>query len=747
MIDSKSTALSREFRLQKVVSPSQDLEDFPEIGGHKFREAYLAVFLDYKANQVFLINLHSTAKFPICVPLDELCNAIDRCDLELSDLGLDTRVTLPEEQLPEGYIKKMNLRFRDIETLVRDLSTTLRSSYGDGIFEEAMKRSGRSRQYIYDTFYSYLRSGRRLQGLGLPQGKDANRVPKKRSILVKQGAPNKDIARGKILNDSDYKAFDAARRLYSKTSGMSIKRSLEIIWRKRYFKTRTSNTLIEKQRTGENYSTELLPPEERPSHGQYYYWLKKYYGGSIPKRDRKKSNATEYDANLRGRPGDAYTHLVAPGECYVLDETPFDEELVSAFDPTRSTKIGKPTLYFVRDIFTRAIVGVYITTQNPSYATVKEALFCAVREKSDFLKEIGIPMDPKEWPMAGVPQAIFVDRAEFHNRLSEGPLMDLPITVKFARAGRGDDKPLAETIFNVFSKFMQGVSSAHQTKSQRDIALQVARKKACLTISELYYIASIYIRHYNNTHLIEDYPLTREMVRDGVKPIPRQIWEWGSVYRPSGFVQISESELYLKLLEAGEVSVHKDGLLLLGSGLRYNCAWTLEQGLQDRRPHGNSAVKFPCRLFRGLVDLIFVSTAEGLKPATLDARDQRFTGLSFVEVHHQRESERSDYADLKETSLRSKVFLDDLIETTVNSARSVQIKAPVPKLGKIKEQRMFESTLELVTQQYRFLNAAREQFGIGLSDTSETPYEEVPRNEFGEIGTHESHEELDAFNQ
>jgi hypothetical protein len=270
------------------------------------------------------------------------------------------------------------------------------------------------------------------------------------------------------------------------------------------------------------------------------------------------------------------SHLHRRFYSLLLDETPFDEEAVSAFDPTRTSKIGKPTFYFVKDSWSKCITGVHITTQNPSYDTVKEALFNCARDKAGFFEELGLPFDGSHWPIKGIPLTLYVDRAEFHNRISEGPITsNVPVTIKFTRSGRGDDKGTIEKMFDTWSEFFKGLSPAHQTKSRRDIAKQIARKHACLTIAELYEIAVVYIIHYNNHQEIKDFPAPLQMKQDGIPPIPSAVWSWGQKYRPGYLQSIPDNQLYLELLETADVTVYQDHVLLVGKGIKYTCDWVI----------------------------------------------------------------------------------------------------------------------------------------------------------------------------
>tara|TARA_R110001592_G_scaffold363067_1_gene679992 strand:- start:11003 stop:13273 length:2271 start_codon:yes stop_codon:yes gene_type:complete len=700
-------SLRHQFKNQMVISPNQHGDETVKVGDLEVVEDYLVVLVDAGLNQVFMINLDTKARFPVCVPYFELMEKIDDEEVEILHFVLDPRILMDEDTIPTSFKNKAERRYKDIISLITDLDAVIRNSRGDQLFADTAKAAGKGRDYIYNTFYSFLRNGCRKWGLGLPQGKDANREIKPRKYTVKMGRPPA-IPQGKLPDERDIGAFEWAENQYKKKDGPSLKKVVDLMHKKFYYKSKSRLSAYDRRQTGELHEVKLLPADEMPTEEQFKHWLKIKHGGSLPNRDKSRKNATEYAANKVGRKGDAFLHVTAPGQMYTLDETPFDEEVVSIFDETRSTKLGKATLYFVRDTWSWAISGLYITTENPSYATAKEALFNSIRNKANFLKEIGSPIDPKDWPIEGAPQSLLVDNAEFNNTLSEGAVSDLPITIKFARAGRGDDKGLIESMFHAFSSFFKGMSKAHQTKSLLDINKQIARKNACLTINELYIIATVYIRHYNNQRLSGDYPLNQVMVRDGVPPIPNKCLTWGLRYRPGGFTELTEEEVYLRLFEKGEVSVRQDCIYLKGIQLRYNCNWTFAESIQDKHDK-KTYPTFPCRYFRGLLDVIYICTPDGLKLATLDNRDRRFSNLSVNEIYAQRAAENSAYEPYRIEEKNSIATMQQFLEDYLSYAKSHKVNASMPDIATIKQNREVESIFDRIQQMNRMAKAVQSQ--------------------------------------
>lgn len=712
---------------------SQDLKRFkaicaPNEGGimqfseFALDEDHLIVLCEPELNSVFAMNLVSTARQPIQIEYDELRKLIDDGEILLADYTFDDKTFTPEEDLIDSVLARMNERYQAILPLIIDLDDSLRNGYGQGAFAQAAKEANKGVRYIYDTFYSFLRNGCRKIGLIMPQGKDANYSPPQRKIRVKQGRPS-DTHEGKALDDFDIKAFEWAEKEYRKTAGLSIEKAVDLMKGEHYRVSRELLSTNQQKVAGKKFAIKLKNEWEMPTENQFYYWLKNKHGGKLPRRDKGKKNATEFDSDIAGRIGNAAYWVTGPGEEFQLDETPFDEEAVSAFDPTRQTKIGKPTVYFVKDRWSRCIVGVFITTQNPSYDTVKEALFNASRDKGQFLAELGLPFDGIFWQIKGNPIVLKVDKAEFHNRISEGPVTcNVPITIKFTRTGRGDDKGMIEKMFDTWSQFFQGLSPAHQTKSRRDIAKQVARKNACLTIEELYEIAVVYIIHYNNHQEIKDFPAPLEMKQDNIPAIPARIWDWGTKYRPGYLQSLPDEQLYLELLETSKVTVYQDHVLLVGTGLKYTCEWTLTQGYQDYQK-GSKQKTFKARIHRGCIDFIYLVTESGLQVAILHGDHIGFIGRSFEEIEIQKAIETKGVKSRKKAALESKLGAMYLLKDKVRNAITEKLPAPMQDIQKIRDNREFESMFERQKQINRLYMATYDSFYSDQS-TKENNHEE-----------------------
>lgn len=716
---SQNIELLEELRVNSVLALNRDNSEDLLIDNVFISEDYLIVLVDIALNEIIIINADTTPKFPIRLNLSFVVQAVAKKNLFITDMAWPRLALRAMDDLSETQSAKAKTRFKDIRALVDNLEAVLRNGYGEKLIEKTINQSGKSKQYIYDCFNGFLRYGQRVPALCLPIGKNIIHIPKaKRDIRVKQGRPNTKIPRGKVLDDYDIKIFNKGKRLYQKKNGPNIKTVYKQLMHKHYYKSRQKYDVKEAIRRGCEFRIKLKDRTERPTISQFYFWLVKEFKGNLPLRDKARQNRIENKKDYAGRTGNANINIIAPGQVFELDETPFDEELVSIFDPTRQTKIGKATLYFVIDRFTKLITGLFITTENPSYKTVRQAIFCAARDKTPWLKEFGFNPQILKWEQRGVPTTLFVDNAEFRNRISEGAVFDLNVMVKFARAGRGDDKPSVEKLFNEFSNYFKGLSNAHQTKSLLDIAKQVARKNAKLTINELYTIAIVYVNYHNNHRRLSKDSRDREIIKSNVPPIPARLWNWGMKYRPGYLIEYPDEELYLKLLPKGTVSIHRHGINLLGTGLWYNSEWILSKGLQEQSQRGRKVIHMDCRYHEDFIDLIYIDTMEGLKPATLDNEHAAYYGLSFYEAKVQQhiESMKSDkYSDIQQ---EQELGVYDFMDLIFNCADKEKINGPIENISKIKANRKTEALINRFSDTNRFIQTFSHQHMANVNNIS-----------------------------
>ena len=69
-------------------------------------------------------------------------------------------------------------------------------------------------------------------------------------------------------------------------------------------------------------------------------------------------------------------------------------------------------IYFVIDVWSRLIVGVYIGFEGPSWIGAMMALINMVTPKVEFCRQFGIEISHDQWPSHHAPRTILADRGE-----------------------------------------------------------------------------------------------------------------------------------------------------------------------------------------------------------------------------------------------------------------------------------------------------------------------------------------------
>ena len=113
---------------------------------------------------------------------------------------------------------------------------------------------------------------------------------------------------------------------------------------------------------------------------------------------------------MRGILGTSTAEVTGPGARGQIDATIADVYLVSRLERRRI--VGRPTLYFVLEVFSRMIVGLHVGREAASWVGAMSALVNAASNKVGFCQGYGIGIEPEDWPCQGLPDAILGERAE-----------------------------------------------------------------------------------------------------------------------------------------------------------------------------------------------------------------------------------------------------------------------------------------------------------------------------------------------
>ena len=267
-------------------------------------------------------------------------------------------------------------------------------------------------------------------------------------------------------------------------------------------------------------------------------------GLAVPSRqvvtNRIKSTLTEYErtriklgadaANQRHQPRPGKHVTECPLAWVEIDHTLVDI-LILADD--RINLIGRPWLTVVIDVYSRVLLGYYLSLHPPSAVSVACALSHAVLRKDDFVKGLGMQVD--DYPFYGVPAVIYMDNAaEFKSVKLQAGCHLFGIDAMYRPIGRkhygGHVERFIGTMMTSKVHFLKGTTMSNAV-ARRNLN---SEKKATMTFSDFCAWFAREVALYHST------------VHSALKSSPRKVWL--NYFSPGGGVpyppQVTDSHQF-----------------------------------------------------------------------------------------------------------------------------------------------------------------------------------------------------------
>lgn len=569
-------------------------------------EPHIIIFADKDTNRVFVMNMIRDKK-PIKLRYDDLLVAIEQRNVLLGDYKPLAHMMIPDSFINDSQKKIRERKMNIIRPIIDEIEAFLDGSYGKKIVQDIVKTSTHkvNRTEIYKFLYRYWRTGSRANGFFRKPGSGKSKT----KFYKNKTGPKNTIGRMRTRKD-EKNIVKTLKRFYLVPNPMYLKDVYNKLndW---YYSEPVIDSI-----THEIVGFDPWCSDKRITEGQFMGYAREYLQKNKAKVTESQGLSNEYAKDAAALSGNIHDYYdKGPGYYYQIDETPLDIELVSELDPQRRMRMGKPTAYVVRDMSTRAFVGLYLTFRKSSAHTASNIVYIAFRNKQKFCDELGIQIDHEDWPMEGKCRNIMVDNAEFAADLERSLSKDAQITVHFNKEGNSQLKGLVERAFRLLHDCLKGKVSGYSPNNIPPHIKKVLRNKALLNINELYQILISYITIYNQYSLNEGIVLSKEMVKKDVVRTPQSVWNYGKKYRAGYLRSVNDDELAMQLLDVGKVTIYPDHVFLQGLGLQYKCDWTKANGYQSKKL--KSRPQLNCRVMRHSPNYIFIETSEGLKPATL----------------------------------------------------------------------------------------------------------------------------------
>lgn len=573
--------------------------------------------------------------------------------------GIGTRYNIINESQTvvdtDTLSDKQKDRYNNLKIFISQVETQFGPTYLDLIghkkkkeFETIYKKSGYSKVKAWRIIRLILQSGfdytifiNRKQRNG-----DCGSKPG-RKALVDKGIP---------ITEDIKQIFEEGLNLYKKNRNTSFQLVYDRLCYQYFSKV-------------ENGAFIVLPQDERPTYRQFYYYCTKH----LSKKDMLeiKTSKAEYRNNNRLLLSGSDYNVMGPGDMLEMDALEMDVEIVSETNPDKV--IGRPILYALIDVYSRAIVAVSVSFENNSILGMTNCLINLGEDKEEYCNRYGITnIDSSKWPSNFIPNRIRVDRgSDFISKEAERIFNELHITRETVTGATGSMKGIIEQLWHqIHSAQNSSLLNAGLITKRYD---SNHKKTACLTLREITQMVIVHVLAYNELEL-KNFRPSKEMVRNKVSLTPSSIWEFG--INKFGYPRpiINKSQYAYTLMKKPVAKISRKGVCIDGLYYANDDEYLLNEMIQT----GNKSLPFDCRYDeRNITKVYYIDkNTKELKSASLikEIRGQcdfinstRQERLDFLENEKRL---REEYNQKQQTIRSSRIGLfDDMVKTVKKSRK------------------------------------------------------------------------------
>lgn len=225
----------------------------------------------------------------------------------------------------------------------------------------------------------------------------------------------------------------------------------------------------------------------------------------LKRRGRRDKARDMYDA-IKGK----FPGADAPLAVIQIDHTQADVIVVD--DVTREP-LGRPWLTLAMDIYSRAVVGVYVSMEHPSAVAAGACLSLAMLPKRDYLEKLDVP---GEWPMYGKMQTVHADNAkEFRGKMLQNSCKAYSIDLELRPVKKPHYGGHIERYMGVASKQLKKLPGTTFSNPAERKGYN-SEKKATMTLREVEaYLVDFIVNVYH------------QRIHSGISCTPLKKWEIG----------------------------------------------------------------------------------------------------------------------------------------------------------------------------------------------------------------------------
>lgn len=216
-----------------------------------------------------------------------------------------------------------------------------------------------------------------------------------------------------------------------------------------------------------------------------------------------------------------------PMERIEVDHTILD---VLVVNPVTGEVVGRPTLTWALDHYSRVILGFVLSFHSPKAILVNQCLELVMQDKTPKLAELGITAS-RRWDMHGRPNFLVLDNgAEFHSHTFQASCADLAISLQYCPPGQPWFKGRTERFVGTLNTGLVHLLPGTTRSNPKARGSYKSEALAILTLKEVETLITRFI--------VEIY---HERRHSGLGMTPRQAWEEGIQEHPPSVVHNPET--------------------------------------------------------------------------------------------------------------------------------------------------------------------------------------------------------------
>lgn len=298
-----------------------------------------------------------------------------------------------------------------------------------------------------------------------------------------------------------------------------------------------------------------LVPGYPPFHRfKYYYQRHRKEQTALISREGK----TNYQRNARPLLGTIQDFASSVGTA-MLDSTICDVYLVN----DANQLVGRPVLTLAVDTYSSLISGYHLSWEGGVYS-LQQLMHNIVVDKVQWCQKHGITISPDEWPVNSLPGVLVTDKGKEYVGSTFEQLTELGVRMVNLPPYRPELKGIVEHAFSLLHSYflphLKGkgtIEPDFQERGSRDY-----RKDACLTMDDFEKILLRCILYYNNSRLLGEQVLSKEMITAGVQPTANSLWKWSCTQAGANLIPVDAGELKRTLLPRTEGKFTRRGLVV-----------------------------------------------------------------------------------------------------------------------------------------------------------------------------------------